>query len=215
MMALLSPISLDGHLLLLGGWGLWCALHSLLIANATLAFLEGRLGRWYRFHRLAYVIFSASTLIPLIHLTGRMDPTDVIVWDGLERLVPAAGLILAVALFIAGGLHFEASRFLGVHQLRSGNQPRLLSRVETLDETGILGWIRHPWYAGTFLLLWSRNLSGLWIQVNALLSIYLVVGTLLEERKLVRTFGEAYRDYQRRVSMFIPVKRLRKTRRPK
>jgi protein-S-isoprenylcysteine O-methyltransferase Ste14 len=33
-----------------------------------------------------------------------------------------------------------------------------------------------------------------------------VVGAFLEERKLVRIFGEEYRDYQQKVSMFIPVK---------
>jgi hypothetical protein len=38
------------------------------------------------------------------------------------------------------------------------------------------------------------------------LSAYLVVGTLLEERKLVIEFGEESRRYQSRVSMFIPVK---------
>jgi protein-S-isoprenylcysteine O-methyltransferase Ste14 len=38
------------------------------------------------------------------------------------------------------------------------------------------------------------------------LSAYLVIGTLLEERKLVLEFGDKYREYQRQVSMFIPLK---------
>ena len=33
-----------------------------------------------------------------------------------------------------------------------------------------------------------------------------VVGTLLEERKLVSEFGRQYTDYQQRVSMLLPVK---------
>jgi protein-S-isoprenylcysteine O-methyltransferase Ste14 len=36
-----------------------------------------------------------------------------------------------------------------------------------------------------------------------------VIGTLLEERKLVLEFGDKYKEYQRQVSMFIPLKWLR------
>jgi methanethiol S-methyltransferase len=42
-----------------------------------------------------------------------------------------------------------------------------------------------------------------------ILSAYLVIGTLLEERKLILEFGDKYRLYQRQVSMFIPLKWLR------
>jgi protein-S-isoprenylcysteine O-methyltransferase Ste14 len=36
------------------------------------------------------------------------------------------------------------------------------------------------------------------------LSTYLVVGLIFEERALLRIFGDAYADYQRRVPMLIP-----------
>jgi protein-S-isoprenylcysteine O-methyltransferase Ste14 len=39
-----------------------------------------------------------------------------------------------------------------------------------------------------------------------ILSGYLVIGTLLEERKLVLEFGDKYKLYQRQVSMFIPLR---------
>jgi protein-S-isoprenylcysteine O-methyltransferase Ste14 len=42
-----------------------------------------------------------------------------------------------------------------------------------------------------------------------ILSAYLLIGTLLEERKLVLEFGEKYKAYQRQVSMLIPLKWLR------
>jgi protein-S-isoprenylcysteine O-methyltransferase Ste14 len=41
------------------------------------------------------------------------------------------------------------------------------------------------------------------------LTLYIVVGTLLEERKLVHEFGDTYRSYQARVSMFVPLKWIR------
>ena len=48
---------------------------------------------------------------------------------------------------------------------------------------------------------------------NVLWSAWVFVGTMLEERDLVRTFGEPYREYQRRVPMLLPL-RLRPVRWP-
>ena len=42
--------------------------------------------------------------------------------------------------------------------------------------------------------------------VNSILTIYLVTGTVLEERKLVIECGDNYRDYKERVSMLFPFK---------
>jgi protein-S-isoprenylcysteine O-methyltransferase Ste14 len=36
------------------------------------------------------------------------------------------------------------------------------------------------------------------------ISIYFIIGSILEERKLVSEFGERYREYQQTVSMLIP-----------
>ncbi|MDP3480639.1 MAG: hypothetical protein Q8R88_12775 [Desulfoprunum sp.] len=40
----------------------------------------------------------------------------------------------------------------------------------------------------------------------ALLSAYLIIGTILEERKLVVEYGDIYRTYQRQVPMLLPWK---------
>jgi len=47
------------------------------------------------------------------------------------------------------------------------------------------------------------------IFVNVILTFYLIVGTFLEEKKLIGEFGEKYAAYQNRVSMLIPFKWLR------
>jgi len=69
--------------------------------------------------------------------------------------------------------------------------------------------IRHPWYAGVVLLLWARDLDAAGLVVSGVLTAYVLVGTLLEERKLVHELGDVYRDYQKRVSMLVPLRWLR------
>ena len=56
------------------------------------------------------------------------------------------------------------------------------------------------------LLLWARDLDMAALVGNGVLTLYIIVGTLLEERKLVHEFGDPYRSYQERVSMFVPLK---------
>jgi hypothetical protein len=52
----------------------------------------------------------------------------------------------------------------------------------------------------------TSELNAAAITVQVVLSAYLIVGTRLEKRKLVIEFGDEYRRYQDRVSMFIPLK---------
>ena len=59
------------------------------------------------------------------------------------------------------------------------------------------------------LLLWARDLDVAALVANGVLTSYIVVGTLLEEGKLVHEFGDVYRNYQGRVSMFVPLKWIR------
>jgi protein-S-isoprenylcysteine O-methyltransferase Ste14 len=47
-------------------------------------------------------------------------------------------------------------------------------------------------------------MSALTILINMVISVYFMIGAVLEERKLVLEFGEEYREYQRTVSMLFP-----------
>ncbi len=64
--------------------------------------------------------------------------------------------------------------------------------------------VRHPMYLALILYLWCQTFRIMDLVVNALLTLYVLIGTWLEERKLVLEFGEAYLQYQREVPMLIP-----------
>ena len=79
------------------------------------------------------------------------------------------------------------------------------SRVAPLITRGPYRWIRHPLYLSALLLLWSYpDFSLDRLLLNLLFTAWVIAGTLLEERKLVATYGEAYRNYQSNVPMMIP-----------
>jgi protein-S-isoprenylcysteine O-methyltransferase Ste14 len=54
-----------------------------------------------------------------------------------------------------------------------------------------------------------RSLDVSTLVTNTVLTIYLIVGTVLEERKLLMEYSEEYRRYQNKVSMLVPFKYLK------
>ena len=66
-------------------------------------------------------------------------------------------------------------------------------------------WVRHPLYISMILMIWSfPDLTSDRLLFNVLCTAYFIVGTVLEERDLAASFGEAYLDYKTRVPMLIP-----------
>jgi methanethiol S-methyltransferase len=196
-------------------WIAYCAIHSALISITATNFLKKALRDRFRFFRLFYNLFSFLALLFLIlfsyPLAGKEEP--LFAWEGLH-FVQYGMIALSAILLVAAARHYNLLQFLGIRQILQEKSGAGMSENGELDTGGVLGLIRHPWYSGAFLLLWAGDITPASLIINLILSAYLVVGTFLEERKLVLEFGDRYRDYQRRVSMFIPLKWV-KTRLPR
>jgi protein-S-isoprenylcysteine O-methyltransferase Ste14 len=92
----------------------------------------------------------------------------------------------------------------GVIPLRNYLRGRQSSSVPFVVR-GPYRWVRHPLYLFLILMIWSYpDLTADRLLFNVLWTIWMVVGTVLEERDLVAAFGDAYRAYQRKVPMLIP-----------
>ena len=116
---------------------------------------------------------------------------------------------IAVLLFLLGGRKYDVRQMLGIKQIKEGTSNKALTDTGELDTSGALGITRHPWYLAALLFIWGRQLDVSAILLNVIFTSYLIVGTYLEEKKLVGEFGEKYLAYQKRVSMLIPYKWLK------
>jgi protein-S-isoprenylcysteine O-methyltransferase Ste14 len=204
------PVTYQDYMLLSLLWTAYCAVHSALISVGVMDFLKGALGDRYRFYRLFFNAFSVITLIPLLRYThsARWQTELLFAWEGHLRIIQYLLIAVAAILVLAGVRRYSMLQFLGIQQIlrRAGGAMTASGEV---DSSGVLSVVRHPWYVAVFILLWAQDLNLAGITVNLVLSGYLVIGTFLEERKLVLEFGDRYKDYQRRVSMFIPLKWLK------
>lgn len=189
-------------------WGIWCALHSVFASNSFRRYLSRHHGAMASYHRLLYNIFAVASLLPVLLVSRAFQQAPVFTWQGWLRPVQIFMIGVACWLFVAGGRRFDMMQFLGFRQAAGENDCAVLTDDCRLDTSGILGWIRHPWYAGGMIVVWMRSMDEAAIVVNGLICGYFVIGAYLEERKLVAEYGNAYRDYRRTVSMFFPAKRL-------
>ncbi len=187
-------------------WISFCVLHSGLISITFTDFIKNKIGDYYRFYRLFYNIFSIVTLIPVLIYAFSIKQTPFFVWNGYLLPIKYALLFVGILCFVMGARRYSFGQFFGLAQIKEGANHNLMNKTGKLSSRGILGVVRHPFYAGIFPLIWSNDLDVTALITNIILSIYVIIGTLLEEHKLIAEFGDAYREYQQKVSMLFPFK---------
>jgi protein-S-isoprenylcysteine O-methyltransferase Ste14 len=179
-----------------------------MIALRVTDYLKVRLDNAYRYYRLVFNGVSIVTLVPLLIYSGRIDAPVLYEWRGPLLGLKFALLAMAIGLFVMGALKYDMLSFAGIRQLRSSHRHAVMSETGAIDTGGILGLIRHPWYLGALFFIWSDDavITVTSLIVDLILTIYIVCGTLLEERKLVVELGDAYRQYQKQVPMLFPTR---------
>lgn len=160
-------------------------------------------------YRLSYSIVSVLTLLPVLRLMAARP--GAIVWSTspmaagvLLTLRAVAGIGLALAL-----LQIDLLRFLGVKDaigfFRGGPLPL---PAERLARAGVYRLVRHPLYLFSLVVLWSSPImteSALGFALGA--TVYFALGSILEERKMLRAFGAEYLAYRETVPWLIPLVR--------
>ncbi len=165
---------------------------------------------WTRFtpapiERCTYIL-TASLLLLLLYWLWR--PMPAMVWSVGSPALRSAITVLFWAGWAVTGLAAVATsqlEMIGVRQVLNALGGRPAGDL-TLTTSGLYRIVRHPIYVGFIVGVWSApdmTVGHLMFSVTA--TAYTVLGAILEERDLVRIFGDKYRDYQRRVRMLLPL----------
>ncbi len=185
-------------------WTGYCSLHSYLISIRFTELMKQILKSYYAFYRFFYVLISITLLFPVFHYTGQLESEAVLSyqppWSVVRYVIVTCSLLIFSKAFI---FDYDSLAFLGIRQILNFRK-KTLNQQEGIRKIGLLGIVRHPMYFATILLLWCHTFRLSDIVTNSVLTAYVIIGTMLEERKLVLEFGDSYVQYQKEVPMLIP-----------
>lgn len=194
-----------GYLLIASLWTAYCLLHSFLVSTSFTNLLTRLLRNYYAFYRIFFVSFSLALLIPLIRYIDQFDNNVIITYSPPWNIVRYILLLGSLSIFFwAFFFDYDSLSFFGIRQILNFGMEKKINPSEDLKRNGLLGVIRHPMYFALIIALWCTTFTMTGIMVNTILTAYVIMGTILEEKKLVLEFGEAYVKYQQEVPMLIP-----------
>jgi len=184
-------------ILIIAVWGI---VHSWTASLGFKDFLRRSLGNGFmKFYRLLYNLFSVVSILPVLYLMIALPDQNLYQvpspWSYLMRV----GQLISVLLLLAAVLQTDALSFAGLRQLLE------TEKKTDLVVSGFYRYVRHPLYTFGLLILWlSPAMTVNTFIVYAALTVYILIGIIFEERKLLREFGQQYADYKSRTPMLIP-----------
>jgi len=186
-------------------------IHSLLASHSAKAAVQRLLGRNIASatYRLLYNVAAFITILPALYLVFHLpdrelyrlpEPVNSVAWG--VKIVAALGLVYAV-------YQMDVWFFLGLRQLGESPQMSHYSIDSTstaqLVTTGLYRIVRHPLYTMSLIVLYLTSpMSVNWLAFAVSCNLYFYLGSIFEEHKLVREFGDAYRAYQQQVPRLLP-----------
>jgi protein-S-isoprenylcysteine O-methyltransferase Ste14 len=190
-------------LLLIVSWLVYFGLHSLLASIGVKQYVATRWPRAMPAYRLVFNVLAVVLLaVPLwLSLTG--SGPWLWRWSGVASYVSLTLSVAALAGFLWSLKYYDVSEFLGLRQLSERNAS--VDDQEQFQLSPLHRWVRHPWYFFALVILWTRDMNAAMLVTAIMLTLYFIVGSRLEEQKLIRYHGEIYRRYRERVPGLVPL----------
>ncbi len=187
------------------------AIHSLLATLKTKALAQQFFGKTAeRGYRLFFNIFAVISLLPVLALPAILPDQHLYTIPMPWMILFLAGQGAAAVAEVIGVLQTGAAEFLGLKQLFTPP-----TATGDLAIRGLYHWVRHPLYSAGLLFIWLTPVMTVnFLALNVGLTLYIVIGTRFEERRLCAEFGDAYAAYQKQVPMLIPRIRHRNSKMP-
>ena len=176
---------------------IFSTIHSLMAVPGVKIWIGALLGKWERWYRLGYNLISLALFVWV--MSAWPHPPVIYFIPGIWGLLCYLLQIAAAATLCRCAAQLDLPAFLGIRPEKSGREANMLC------QDGCYGIIRHPQYtlAVVFLAL-NPVMTGRWLALTILSTVYFVIGAWLEEKRLLKEFGDEYRRYRINVPMFLP-----------
>ncbi len=191
----------NAHWLLLGLWIIYCFIHSWLACITVKKYIQKLTGEGFKYYRPLYSVFALITLGLILWYQFTMQsrwllPNKSSYLDIPGIITGLAGLCIMIICIY--------KYFYELSGLQTLQKPQAKN---TLKQSGLHQFVRHPLYLGTLLFIWGLFLIFPLLNniiACVVISGYTLFGIRLEEKKLRMEFGESYMEYARKVPKLIP-----------
>jgi protein-S-isoprenylcysteine O-methyltransferase Ste14 len=197
-------------LLLIFIFTLFGYVHSVLASEKVKIFFRQNFGKAIAFYRLGYNVFAVIILYfiwdlapqPSLQIYTLSPPYDYFI------LIPQFLSLLGMFWCFK---YISFREFTGLNQidryLKNEYSDNELDEKYTLLIEGPYKYSRHPIYFFSILfLLFRAEMNLFYLTMFIAFTAYFYIGSYYEEKKMVRLFGDDYRNYQMKVPRIFPVK---------
>lgn len=194
----------------IGGFAVFAAIHSLLAGHTLKKKLFTHFPALRVWYRISYNLISLVLLIiwaiylPVPHILIYRIPFPYVIITVLVQIVTLFAAWRTIRSFGSG-------RFLGTEQLIRYFQYHEIpgyfdeNARGVFVQRGLYKYVRHPLYTLSLILLILWPVMTTWFATIVILcALYFWIGSIYEERKLIKRFGSEYEEYRRRVPRMIP-----------
>ncbi len=172
--------------------------HSIMVRRGFKKWLGKFMPEMY--HAACYGMASAITLLMVLIFWQK---TSILAAhaEGMVFALMRALFLLCLTGFFWAVKSIDSLDVLGVDVLM-GRKP---DKPQKIVARGPYRWSRHPIYLFVIILIWACPVLTLdRLIFNILWSLWILIGTFLEDRDLHKEFGSQYLEYSSRVPMLIP-----------
>lgn len=158
--------------------------------------------------RSTYVLIASLILLAMCVF---WQPIDYVLWDVRGEML--GNVLMTISLLGAGLLvlstfmidHFDLFGLRQVYLYAIGREITPLP----FKKPGLYKVVRHPIYFSFLLLFWfAPMMTAGHLLFAGGFTVYILVGIYYEERDLIRTFGDKYREYRKSVPKVLPLPKL-------
>ncbi len=191
---------------LIASWLFYFGLHSLLASLSFKKMIAELFPNVMPAYRLTFNIIAVLSLIPpigLLYLAHADHGEPLWQWQGILAWIANGLALAALALFVSSLRFYDTAEFSGLRQLRNNIQS--VEDQEKFCLSPLHRFVRHPWYFLALVLIWTREMDQATAISAALISGYFIIGSRLEEQKLMVYHGELYQRYCAKVPALFPL----------
>jgi protein-S-isoprenylcysteine O-methyltransferase Ste14 len=191
-----------GPILTILAVGLYGLFHSILASRSAKKWAESNFGsKADRFYRLIFNVVGLLTLLPVMAIPLLLPGKNLYHLSGIWLVLATLGQVMAVLFLVYGVLQTDPWQFLGLRQLAN----RFGEDGQHLVVNGLYRCVRHPLYLAGMVFIWLFPfMTTSLLVLNLSLTMYIFIGSIFEERRLLAKFGPAYEAYRERVPRLLP-----------